>query len=103
MLAGIGVQAADTAAQMMSEGFGHGLMALVPEPVYLVVHAALALVAIWLWRRAGRPAFLLFFVAEVLYLTYHLHVLDFHFAHTIAEVCDAVAFIWLGMGAGSKA
>jgi len=37
--------------------------------------------------------FLLFAVAELVYMTYHLDWTVFLFAHTIAEVLDLVAFI----------
>ncbi len=77
-------------------------MDAVSHPVFLIIHAALALMGIFLWRRAGAPAFLLYFIAEVAYITYHLDITAFHFAHTLAEVCDALAFLSLGMGIAAR-
>ena len=77
-------------------------MDAVSHPVFLIIHAALALMGVYLWRRAGARAFLLYVIAEVAYITYHLDITAFHFAHTLAEVCDALAFLSLGMGIAAR-
>ncbi len=77
-------------------------MDAVSHPVFLMIHAALALMGVYLWRRAGARAFLLYVIAEVAYITYHLDITAFHFAHTLAEVCDALAFLSLGMGIAAR-
>lgn len=45
--------------------------------------------------------FSLFALAELVYLTYHINITQFLFAHTIAEVLDALAFVTL-FAAGAK-
>jgi hypothetical protein len=82
----------------------------VPNAAFIVIHIVLALLGLVLWRKASAarnaPAargFLLFVVAEILYLTYHFDVTTFLFAHTVAEVCDALAFLSLSMGLGAPA
>jgi hypothetical protein len=77
-------------------------MDAVSHPVFLIIHAALALMGLFLWRRAGARAFLLYVVAEGVYITYHLDITAFHFAHTLAEVCDGLAFLSLGMAVGAR-
>jgi hypothetical protein len=72
-------------------------MDAVSHPVFLIIHAALALMGIFLWRRAHARAFLLYVIAEVAYISYHLDITGFHFAHALAEVCDGLAFLSLGM------
>jgi hypothetical protein len=80
-------------------------MDAVPTPAFLVIHTVLVVIGVTLWRRAKRVGnaaatrgFLLYIVAEICYLTYHLDLTRFLFAHTLAEVCDALAFLSLGMG-----
>ncbi len=77
----------------------------IPPAGFIVIHIVLALVGVMLWRKAsgaGNAAaargFLLFVIAELVYLTYHFDVTTFLFAHTVAEVCDAFAFLSIGMG-----
>ena len=72
----------------------------VPMPVFLVIHGAALLIGLFFASKAfgagnGRlgGAFLLYAVAELLYLTYHLDWTVILFAHTLAEVCDLVAVI----------
>lgn len=79
-----------------------------PWGFFLAVHVALfALGAFFALRsfEGGRSlsgwGFTLFAVAEVIYLSYHINVTQFLFAHTIAEVLDAAAFVALFV-AGTK-
>ncbi len=82
---------------------------VLPPAVFLVIHAALAVLGLMLWRKAkgaGNAAaargFWLFVIAEILYITYHLDLTTFLFAHTLAEVSDALAFLSIGMGLAPK-
>ena len=79
-------------------------MAQIPHWGFIIIHSTLLLVALWLStrvRRGGYPlvarGILLFAVAEVSYITYHAGVTHFLFAHTLAEVLDAVAFLLVGL------
>lgn len=79
---------------------------VLPPAVFLVVHIALFLVGAYLaWRSFGANAstmgwgFALFALAEVIYMTYHLDITVFLFAHTLAEVCDVLGFILVFAGA----
>ncbi len=72
----------------------------IPMPVFLVIHAVAFLIgAVFAARSFGAGqrgfgwAFALFCVAELLYITYHLDITVILFAHTLAEVCDLLAFI----------
>jgi hypothetical protein len=74
----------------------------VPWGFFLVVHVALfALGAIFALRsfQADRElfgwGFTLFALAEVSYMTYHINVTQFLFAHTISEVLDGLAVVAL--------
>ena len=85
-------------------------MDAVSHPVFLVIHALFALIGVMLWRKAraagqafAARGFLLFIVAELAYITYHLDITAFHFAHTLAEACDLLAFLSIGMGIAPKA
>jgi hypothetical protein len=42
--------------------------------------------------------FLLFVLAELSYITYHLGMTHFLFAHIIAEVCDVLAVVTIALG-----
>jgi hypothetical protein len=71
-----------------------------PPIFFLVVHLVAFLIGAFFARRAfdaHRSAlgwgFVLYAVAEVIYMTYHLDWTVFLFAHTLAEVCDLVAFV----------
>jgi hypothetical protein len=85
--------------------FGSFLNAF-PPAFFLLVHLAAFLIGAFFASRAfgvgARPlgwGFALFAVAEVLYMTYHLDWTVFLFAHTLAEVCDLVAFVLIFVGA----
>jgi hypothetical protein len=85
-------------------------MDAVGHPVFLILHGALALLGVSLWRMsrtAGSPVlargFLLYIVAELAYISYHLDFTTLHFAHAFAEVCDALAFLTLGLGIRPRA
>ena len=71
-----------------------------PTGFFLAVHvAAFALGAAFAWVAYKRElsllgtAFMLFALAEAVYMTYHLDWTVFLFAHTIAEVLDLAAFV----------
>ena len=71
-----------------------------PPAFFLIVHLAAFLIGAFFASRAfGVNAsllgwgFLLFAVAELVYMTYHLDWTVFLFAHTIAEVLDLAAFV----------
>ena len=73
---------------------------VIPPAVFMFIHlSAFAIGAYFAWRSfdAGAGllgwAFALFAAAEISYLTYHLDVTNFLFAHTISEVLDLGAFI----------
>jgi hypothetical protein len=77
-----------------------------PTAFFMVVHiAAFAIGAGFAWLAFKREldllgaAFSLFAVAEVVYMTYHLDWTVFLFAHTIAEVLDLAAFVFVFAGA----
>ena len=87
-----------------------GFIDALPQGWFLVVHAVLALIGVMLWRRArveGQPSvargFALYIVGELIYIIYHLDVITFLFAHALAEVCDALALISIGLGIGRRA
>jgi hypothetical protein len=72
----------------------------IPAIGFLAIHVALfAIGAYFAWRSFGAGqstvawAFSLFALAEIVYMTYHLDWTVFLFAHTIAEVLDALAFV----------
>ncbi len=82
---------------------------LVPPPVFILVHLVGFVVGVYLAYRAfdagGRSTrtigwgFILYAIAELVYMTYHLDWTVFLFAHTIAEVLDLVGFILVFVGA----
>ncbi len=79
---------------------------LIPPAGFLLVHIVLFVVGLYLAKRSfdlGRSTmawgFLLFSLAEVIYMTYHLNVTVFLFAHTLAEVADVIGFILVFVGA----
>ncbi len=79
-----------------------------PPAVFLVVHLVAFIIGVYLAYRAfnagGQSArtigwgFILYAIAELVYMTYHLDWTVFLFAHTIAEVLDLVAFILVFAG-----
>lgn len=79
---------------------------VLPPAVFLVVHIVLFLIGGYLaWRSFGANqstlgwGFGLFALAEVIYMTYHLDLTVFLFAHTLAEVCDVLGFVLVFVGA----
>jgi hypothetical protein len=82
-----------------------GFIDSLPQAWFLVIHAALAVIGVMLWRRAravGQPlaarGFVLYIVGELCYVVYHLDLITFLFAHGLAEVCDVLALLSIGMG-----
>lgn len=82
----------------------------VPNPVFILIHVALFIVgAILAYRcfnsdaRTAGWGFALFALAEVSYMTYHLDITTFLFAHTISEVLDVVAFVLVFVGFSQRA
>ena len=68
--------------------------------IFLIIHIALFLVGAYLAYRsfsAGESrfgwGFMLFALAEISYMTYHINLTRFLFAHTVSEVLDGLAFI----------
>ncbi len=79
---------------------------LIPPAGFLLVHIVLFVVGLYLAKRSFDLArntmawgFLLFALAEIIYMTYHLNVTVFLFAHTLAEVADVIGFILVFIGA----
>jgi hypothetical protein len=77
-----------------------------PPAFFLVVHLAAFLIGAFFASRAFSVqsrvlgwGFVLFAIAELVYMTYHLDWTVFLFAHTIAEVLDLFAFILIFVGA----
>ncbi len=80
-----------------------------PPAVFLVIHLVAFIIGAYLAYRAfnagGQSArtigwgFVLYAIAELVYMTYHLDWTVFLFAHTIAEVLDLVGFILVFAGA----
>jgi len=71
-----------------------------PPAVFLLVHLVAFLIgAYFAYRAFGAGlntfgwAFTLYALAEIVYMTYHLDITVFLFAHTISEVLDLVAFV----------
>lgn len=76
---------------------------------FMVVHIALFLVGAWCALRAFErgestfgAGFALFALAEISYMTYHVNITNFLFAHTISEVLDGAAFVVLFAAAVRK-
>ena len=71
----------------------------IPPGVFLVIHlTAFATGAYLAWRSSATApglatGFVLFALAEISYMTYHLDWTVFLFAHTVSEVLDLAAFI----------
>jgi len=78
----------------------------IPMPVFMAVHITAFVIALVLAYRASalrapqalRTAFILFAVAELLYMGYHLEITTFLLSHTLAEALDLVAFILAMVG-----
>jgi hypothetical protein len=77
-----------------------------PQWFFLLVHVALFLIGAFFALRAFASAennlfgwgFALFALSEISYLTYHVNLTLFLFAHTISEVLDVLAFILIFAG-----
>lgn len=85
-------------------------MQLVPHWGFVIIHSSLILLAFFLSRKArvagygtASSGFLLFILAELSYITYHIGLTHFLFAHTIAEVLDALAFVMVAIGLAGSA
>lgn len=80
-----------------------------PPAVFILIHLVAFVIGAYLAYRAfnagGNSArtigwgFILYAIAELVYMTYHLDWTVFLFAHTIAEVLDLVGFILVFAGA----
>ena len=77
-----------------------------PWGFFLLVHIALFAAGAFFAMRAFDGGlrtmgwgFALFALAEISYMTYHVNITQFLFAHTISEVLDGVAFTALFIGA----
>lgn len=77
-----------------------------PWGFFLLVHIALFAVGAYFALRAFEGGlgimgwgFALFALAEITYMTYHVNITQFLFAHTISEVLDGAAFVALFVGA----
>ncbi len=82
----------------------------IPWWLFLLIHIALFAVGAYLAYRSFDAAnrgfgwgFTLFALAEVSYMTYHVNITQFLFAHTISEVLDGLAFIVLFAAATGRA
>jgi hypothetical protein len=80
-----------------------------PWGFFLIVHIALFVVGAYFALRAfdrGESlfgtGFALFALAEISYMTYHVNITNFLFAHTISEVLDGVAFVLVFAGAAQR-
>jgi hypothetical protein len=81
-----------------------------PMTVFMIVHlTGFAIGAYLAYKSFNRGAslfgwgFALYAVAEVLYMGYHMEITTFLLSHTLAEVCDLVAFILVFAGAAQTA
>jgi hypothetical protein len=77
-----------------------------PWGFFLLVHIALFAVGAYFAFRSFEAGlgimgwgFALFGLAEMTYMTYHVNITQFLFAHTISEVLDGAAFVALFVGA----
>jgi hypothetical protein len=80
-----------------------------PWGFFLAVHIALFVVGAYFALRAFErgeslfgTGFVLFALAEISYMTYHVNITNFLFAHTISEVLDGVAFVLIFAAAVQK-
>ncbi len=74
-------------------------ISMVPPAGFLAIHLVAFLIGLYFAYRsfdAGKRSlgwgFTLYALAEIMYMTYHLDITTFLFAHTIAEVFDLVGF-----------
>lgn len=77
-----------------------------PWGFFLLVHIALFAAGAFFAFRSFEGGlsvigwgFALFALAEISYMTYHVNITQFLFAHTISEVLDGAAFVALFVGA----
>jgi hypothetical protein len=84
-------------------------MNALPPAVFLLIHVVLFIIGVIFARRSFSTGqgtvgwgFTLFAVAEATYMTYHLDWTVFLFAHTLAEVLDALAFILIFAAVSQK-
>ncbi|HEX5505388.1 MAG TPA: hypothetical protein VFW96_22410 [Thermomicrobiales bacterium] len=80
-----------------------------PPAFFLLVHLVAFIIAAFFAYRSFEAdasilawAFILYALAEICYMTYHLDWTVFLFAHTISEVLDLVAFILLFVGVSQR-
>ena len=80
-----------------------------PWGFFLAVHIALFVAGAYFALRAYErgqslfgTGFVLFALAEISYMTYHVNITNFLSAHTISEVLDGVAFVLLFAAAVQK-
>jgi tryptophan-rich sensory protein len=80
-----------------------------PWGFFLVVHIALFAVGAYCALRAYEKGqslfgtgFVLFALAEISYMTYHVNITNFLFSHTISEVLDGAAFVLIFAAAVQK-
>jgi hypothetical protein len=80
-----------------------------PWGFFLAVHIALFLAGAYFALRAFEggqsllgTGFALFGLAEISYMTYHVNITNFLFAHTISEVLDGAAFVLVFAAAVQK-
>jgi uncharacterized membrane protein len=73
---------------------------LIPPVVFILIHLVAFALGAYFARQSFQNraeglgwGFLLYAVAELFYMTYHLDWTVFLFAHTVAEVLDLVGFI----------
>src|SRR5437868_2234882 len=66
------------------------------------VHLGFALRAFDSGEKLFGWGFALFALAEISYMTYHVNITNFLFAHTVSEVLDGVAFVVLFAAATQK-
>jgi hypothetical protein len=76
---------------------------------FMLVHIALFVIGAYFAVRAFDASqslfgwgFALFALGEISYMTYHVNITNFLFAHTISEVLDGVAFVVLFAAAVQK-
>jgi hypothetical protein len=73
-------------------------MEAMPHWGFIIIHTVLIVVGFALARRTKNRGFLLFVLAELSYITYHLGATHFLFAHIVAEVCDVLALVVIALG-----
>ena len=73
-------------------------MDAMPHWAFIIIHSALVVVGYWLSRKTKNNGFLLFVLAELSYITYHVGLTHFLFAHIVAEVLDVLALVTIALG-----